>query len=62
MVTWPWMFGGDVVATVIVPAAPVGPKRPAIVPLNVLMLKLLSSAIGNGPAYRLTVGENCVVR
>jgi hypothetical protein len=35
VVVWPWALGAEVLATVIVPAAPAAPKRPAIAPLEV---------------------------
>jgi hypothetical protein len=61
VVVWPWMLGAEVLATVIVPAAPEGPKRPAIAPLNVLTVNARSSAIAKGPAKRLSVGDVTVV-
>ncbi len=62
VVVCPWMFGGDVRATVIVPSAPRGPNRPVMVPLKVLRSNVRSSVIANGPGNRLSAGEGSVVR
>lgn len=63
VVVWPWAFGVDVLATVIVPwAPPPVPKRPASDPLKVLTTNVRSSAMANGPANRLVAAEKSVVR
>ena len=56
-VVCPWMFGGRVRETVIVPSTPDAPNRPVIAPSKVLTEKLRSSPIAKGPANRFCVAE-----